>query len=87
MNKEIDPNELWDILDEDELIGYQEDFNIYDDTDLRSELSLGIGHLIKASRYSNDYLDEIEEDIKSQHFLDNHDPTEEEIESMIKPRK
>ena len=50
-------------------------------------MSLGIGHLIKASRYSNDYLDEIEEDIKSQHFLDNHDPTEEEIESMIKPRK
>jgi len=30
-----------------ELISYQEDFNL-EETELRSELSLGIGHLIKA---------------------------------------
>ena len=71
----------------EELISYQEDFNIYDNTDLRSELSLGIGHLIKVCLYASDYLDGIEDDIKAQHFLDNYDPTEEEIESMIKPRK
>ena len=68
-------------------VSYQEDFNIYDNTDLRSELSLGIAHLIKVCLYASDYLDGIEDDIKAQHFLDNYDPTEEEIESMIKPRK
>ena len=71
----------------EELISYQEDFNIYDNTDLRYELSLGIGHLIKVCIYASDYLYEMEADIKAQHFLDNYDPTEEEIESMIKPRK
>ena len=65
-----------------ELISYQEDFNIYDDTDLRSELSLGIGHLIKACRYASDYLYEMEADIKAQHFLDNYEPTDEELARM-----
>ena len=105
MNKEIDPNELWDILDEDvdykkaveasadldsiikRIIRYYKEFNVFDSPDLVSELSLGLGHLIKSSKFIEEYVEDIVEDRRAQHFLDNYDPTEEEIESMIKPRK
>ena len=105
MNKEIDPNSLWDILDEDvdykkaveasadldliikRIIRYYKEFNVFDNPDLVSELSLGLGHLIKSSKFIEEYVEDIVEDRRAQHHLDNYDPTEEEIESMIKPRK
>ena len=105
MNKEIDPNELWDILDEDvdykkaveasrdldliikRIIRYYEQFNPFDSPNLVSELSLGLGHLVMASKFIEEYVEDIVEDRRAQHHLDNYDPTKEEIESMIKPRK
>ena len=105
MNKEIEPNELCDILDEDadykeaveasrhldsiikRIIMYYEQFNPFDSPNLVSELSLGLGHLIMASKFIEEYVDDIVEDRRAQHFLDNYDPTEKEIMSMIKPRK
>lgn len=105
MNKEIDHDKLWDIIDEDvdykeaveasidldsiikRIIRYYEQFNPFDSPNLVSELSLGLGHLVMASKFIEEYVEDIVEDRRAQHFLDNYDPTEEEIVSMIKPRK
>jgi hypothetical protein len=100
MNKEIDPNELWDILDEDvdykkaveasrdldliikRIIRYYEQFNPFDSPNLVSELSLGLGHLVMASKFIEEYVEDIVEDRRGQYFLDNYEPTDEELARM-----
>ena len=100
MNKEIDPNKLWDILDEDadykkaveasadldliikRIIRYYKEFNVFDNPDLVSELSLGLGHLIKSSKFIDEYVEDIAEDRRAQYFLDNYEPTDEELAHM-----
>lgn len=100
MNKEIDPNKFWDILDEDvdykeavaastdldsiikRIIRYYKEFDAINNQDIVSELSLGLGHLIKSSKFIDEYVEDIVEDRRAQYFLDNYEPTDEELAHM-----
>lgn len=100
MNKEIDPNKLWDIIDEDvdykeavaastdldsiikRIIRYYKEFDAINNPDIVSELSLGLGHLIKSSKFIDEYVEDIVEDRRGQYFLDNYEPTDEELAHM-----
>jgi len=100
MNKEIDHDKFWDIIDEDvdykeaveasidldsiikRIIRYYEQFNPFDRPNLVSELSLGLGHLVMASKFIEEYVEDIVEDRRAQYFLDNYEPTDEELARM-----